>query len=185
MTMKLDLIHLCDSQSVVNLTNGKWFSGDQAFYADHVKSLRWGMYAFQYQWKFSPGTVEGDMLVHRLRGLNSLAEFYANHVLDTFEDCVEGMVPFAVIPGCLIVVCSDGASRNNPGDASAAAVVQVVQNNQLYVVAFKAVRLGKATSMCAEFEAACLGQALLVQWCCKFGICSWGGCLSLGLDLVA
>jgi len=81
------------------------------------------------------------------------------------------MVPFAVSPGALMIVCTDGASRDNPGEASAAAVLQIVQNDQLHVVAIQAVRLGRESSMCAEREVAFLGQALVVQWCCAHGIC--------------
>ena len=63
------------------------------------------------------------------------------------------------------MVSSDGASRGNPGIASAAACVCLMaENGVLHVVAWKAIALGIRSSVVAEFEAAVLGQSLLVAF---------------------
>ena len=171
MTMPLKFVHLCDSLCVVSMVNGKWATGDKCVFPGCRKSLRWGMYALQHQWRFGAATDEGEFLVHRVRALNSLADFYANHILDSGRDCIEYMVPCTVAAGDMLVLCTDGASRDNLGAASAGAVLHVVHDGQLHVVAVSAICLGLATSSCAEFEAACLGQTLLTKWCRFAGVC--------------
>ena len=125
----------------------------------------------------------GRYFSHCRREFNTAADFIANKVLDENRD-------FHVLAPCAgpfnLVLWSDGASRGNPGPASAAAILCIVQsqtaslsdssapvignsllNGELSVfrvVACTGRRLGVATNTVAEWEAACLARRLLFEW---------------------
>ena len=164
------LVHIVDSAQVCNQTLGFGTVAKTSPWYAFVKSLRWSLYALEHQWRFVAGTTEGHILIHRARAFNTHADFYANAVLDLNVDCTEFIIPFNLGPNSIVVISSDGASRDNPGRASASAVVQVCEGSELTVVAYRAVFIGIATSTQAEFEAACLAHCLLVDWCIASGI---------------
>ena len=164
------LVHIVDSAQICNQTLGFWTVAKTSPWYAFVKSLRWSLYALEHQWRFVAGTTEGHILIHRARAFNTHADFYANAVLDLNVDCTEFIIPFNLGPNSIVVISSDGASRDNPGRASASAVVQVCEGSELTVVAYRAVFIGIATSTQAESEAACLAHCLLVDWCIAAGI---------------
>ena len=128
---------------------------------------------------------------HLPRAANCAADFLANKALNEDIDIKElrtddiCSATWPITSGLKIICWSDGASRGNPGLASAAAVIGVMQpvvldaplpvqtlfmheiNGIFYacrLVACAAVRLGITTCNIAEFEAACLARRLTALW---------------------
>lgn len=66
--------------------------------------------------------------------------------------------------------CSDRASRGNPGEASASAIVVVFAQYREFVVAVESRCIGIQTSSYAEWEAACITPRLLVRWLYASGL---------------
>jgi ribonuclease HI len=168
------LIFLGDSKCVVQQVNGNWSVPFAYMY--EIKTLRWGSYALQFQWKYQPW-VSCDLFAHHLRPQNSLADSLCNYILDL--NAFDGSkfvqsLEFSGYPepGGMLAVTFDGASRGNPGLCAAAAVVLRWMHGAWHVQAYSATVLGTGSSVFAEYEAACLAQKLLVQYSIACGLCT-------------
>jgi hypothetical protein len=156
----LPLVHVSDSMLVVE-------------FMPFVKSLRWSLYAFEFQWKFACMNSESDILVHRLRHFNSVSDHFANHVLDSSQVWIESFLCDALPdPNASIVLSSDGACRGNPGPGSASAVIHVLEHGVLRLVSHRSIQLGRVTNNQAEYEGACLAHSLLIDWSIRAGLFS-------------
>jgi ribonuclease HI len=181
----LRFIHFADSLDVVNITNGS-YKAKNADSLTYAASLRWSGHIIKDILRCMPWELDGKILrhfSHCRREFNTAADFIANKVLDENRD-------FYVLAPCSgpfnLVLWSDGASRGNPGPASAAAILCIVQSHSasisdcsapvignsllngelsvFRVVACTGRRLGIATNTVAEWEAACLARRLLFDW---------------------
>jgi ribonuclease HI len=180
-------LHFSDNDQIVQQVAGHWDISPA--YLCWIRALRWSNHVLRDVLRVKPWMrehVQLDLLRHTRRECNVAADFVANFVLDREEDVhVSGSLPIDVKFNLNLVLWSDGASRGNPGKASAAAVLCVVHsesdlsvsavhdafftnnpnaNLKCSIVAVKGVFLGVATSVQAEAEAACLGRRLLVDW---------------------
>jgi hypothetical protein len=173
MPLQLKTLFIVDRDLVASLVLGKWDTRRKLEWAPYVKKLRWGLYAMEFQWKGVPVSGKDSLLMHAKRKHNSMADCLCNIVLDRDWPFFEHFVDQCTVKpgdGSMIVVSSDGASRGNPGPASASACVQLYRNGSLEVVASRALRLGDRTCNFAEFEAACLAQTLFTEWCSRVGL---------------
>ena len=105
--------------------------------------------------------------MHRERSYNKAADLLANIVLDSGKNIEEiDTRDFSGIDrsSFCVAIFSDGASRGNPGPSAISACIVVYCGSQEFVVAVSARGIGRATSVHAEWEAACLGRRLLVAW---------------------
>ena len=173
MQRSIPLLHCVDNMQVAQQSVGLWASAAASPYHLHSERLRWGLYTLQHRLKFIPLGPNVHLMRHIYRDKNRQADYLANAVLnlgvhelswctDTHRGCE-----------CMFVLYSDGASRNNPGLASAAAVLcAVTASGAEFMVAYRAVALGIASNVAAEFEAAIIAQDLLLGYCCRVGICS-------------
>lgn len=106
-------------------------------------------------------------MTHRPRTLNRAADPLANIVLDSGRDIEQ--IDMRNLSGCdrtslSVFLFTDGASRGNPGPSAASACIVAYIGSEEFVVAVCARGLGNATSVEAEWEAACLGRRLLLGW---------------------
>ncbi len=138
----------------------------------YVSGIRWFLYMFQYRWKCIPA-VGPELLRHRKREANTLADAVANHVLDAglagfswFNEAM-GRMPRSTI----YIVSTDGAFRRGGKGvlASAGIVVQacfideVSSESVLVTLAVYGVRLSASDSLEAEFEACSLGMQTFIE----------------------
>ena len=85
MKTPLRLLHVIDNLQVEQQTHGRWSCGFDNPYASFVHFLRWGYHVFQHVWKFSPPNGYAHCMEHKLRHLNSYADWLANHAVDVNE----------------------------------------------------------------------------------------------------
>mgnify|MGYP002177902515 CR=1 FL=1 len=109
--------------------------------------------------------------MQRRRHRNKAADGYCNLILDLDVPVVEWISSEMLQNITMVIISSDGASRRNPGRASCAAVVHVVVNETLILVAYRGIRLGVCSNNISEFEGACLAHELLVQWAVTCKLC--------------
>lgn len=93
----------------------------------------------------------------------------ANDVLDKGRGDL-CLVPCEVRPDEVLLLCTDGASRGNPGESSAAAVLLLLRDNEFVKLGHWGVLLGRSTNVHAEFESACVGMRLFLLWCLHSGL---------------
>ncbi len=136
--------------------------------------------------------VDGNRTLHLnehcARTSNAAADALANFALDLKTDiyqcprvCEELGLRLRT-NGANLVLYSDGASRGNPGPASAGAILCLVGDDidnrvmcqcsflhapntvKCVVIACIAKQLGSVTNSVAEYESACIGRRLLIDW---------------------
>jgi ribonuclease HI len=163
MYQPVELLIVSDNETLVRMVLGEFAVARTDTYYPYVQRLRWNMYMLQHHWRCVKLVDAENILVHRNRSWNSLADGLANKVLDARVPCMMYRNPHvALYSGCRIVAFCDGASRGNPGPASAAAIVlSIPPRGDPLIVVWKALYLGIATSVRAEFEGACLCLDLL------------------------
>jgi ribonuclease HI len=172
MVVPRELLIISDSEYLVKAVAGEVRAPSDPHIRYLLKSLRWGLYAFEYQWKFRALQSQKEILQHKPRSVNSLADGFCNLVLDQGVPKVELILAeVPVQPHTCIVLSFDGASRGNPGPSSCAALVQLYSGGQMTLAAYRACALGVTTNTVAEFEAASLAQGLLTDWCLAAQIC--------------
>jgi len=164
------LIHLVGSALVANTVSGAWTKCEDQW-SLYVKAMRWNLHAFEHQWRFESATHERQILAQRLRHLNNTSDEYCNLVLDLRVPSVEWVCTDRMHDISMVIISSDGASRNNPGCSNCAACVQVVVHGKLIIVDCKGISLGVCSNNVAEFEGACLAHELLVQWAIASRLC--------------
>ena len=150
-----------------------WHVGEESEWICFLHRIRWQLHVFRCVWNLQPALPGDRYFVHVKRAFNSDADSPANRVLDLGVPRLHAMnLDFKLQTNEVIFVASDGASRGNPGRASAAANLQVLRHGALVTIAYDAVRLHDTTSVHAEFEAALLGQRLFPNHCLHLGPCS-------------
>ena len=172
MQFQVPVVHISDSMLVVRNVKGDWPVASVSEFTPFVKSLRWSLYALEFQWKFVHLSSETEILVHRLRHFNTVSDHFANNVLDADRACIEQFLCDSLPSAAAsVVLSSDGASRGNPGPGSASAALHVLEHGVLRLVAHRAIQLGTVTNNIAEFEGACLAHSLLIDWSIRTGLC--------------
>jgi hypothetical protein len=106
----------------------------------------------------------GCLFHHHPRSQNVLADSLANRALD-FGSFQEHKMS-EVLPGDVMRIEFDGASRGNPGESACGIALWVYRyaTGMRSLVAIVGVRLGRQTSVCAEFEGAVLSMYVLMDW---------------------
>lgn len=62
------------------------------------------------------------------------------------------------------LICTDGASKGNPGESSCSAVLLLMRNKQFVKLGHWGVLIGRSLNVHAEFESACFGIRLFLLW---------------------
>jgi ribonuclease HI len=165
MPLPLEMLIVSDNETLVRMVRGDIAVSRIDTHFPYVQRLRWNMYMLEHHWRCRKLREAENILVHRSRSYNTLADGLANKVLDECVPCLMYRNPSAYLySGCRVVAFCDGASRGNPGQASAAAIVLAIPpRGDPQIVVWKALSLGIATSVRAEFEGACLCLDLLSE----------------------
>jgi ribonuclease HI len=176
MSLPLEMLIVSDNETLVRMVRGDITVARTDLHFPYVQRLRWNIYMLEHHWKCRKLVDAESLLVHRNRSWNSLADGLANKILDERQPCMMYSNPGASLCSrCRIVAFCDGASRGNPGEASAAAIVLAIPpRGDPFVVLWKAFRLGIATSVRAEFEGACLCLDLISHCVATSAICARG-----------
>jgi hypothetical protein len=170
MNRHVPLMQLCDNELVVKAVTGEAVLSSTSPHAFVVRKMRWHFYAFEYRWRCESFCSDAPFILHIPRELNKSADMLCNLLLDEKLVVSEHIEVVQLPLGVPVALYSDGASRGNPGPAACAAIVQVFLEDSWRTVAFSAVSLGISSSVCAEFEGACLAQELFVRFCVSCGI---------------
>jgi ribonuclease HI len=133
----------------------------------HAEFLAWSAHAL-FLWGLRP--VSGSkFFVHQKRELNAAADLLANRAVRE-GGWAQIVWNGELASGDVLVVCTDGASKGNPGPSGSAAVVFLHRQNTLLEIASSGYRCDRSTSVVAEFEAACIGIHLLCAWFLSAGV---------------
>jgi ribonuclease HI len=173
MLLPLEMLIVSDNETLVRVVRGDIAVSRTDIHFPYVQRLRWNMYMLEHHWRCRKLSEAENILVHRSRSYNTLADDLANKVLDERVPCLMYRNPSAdLYSGCRVVAFCDGASRGNPGLASAAAIVLAIPpRGDPQIMVWKALTLGIATSVRAEFEGACLCLDLLSEVVAASGLC--------------
>ncbi len=181
----LSFLHLADSMQVARQSMGLWRAAEA--FAPYARSMQWNNHLLRDLLGAAPW-VNLHINEHCARTSNAAADALANFALDSKTDVYQcprvcealGLVLRA--NGANLVLYSDGASRGNPGPASAGAILCLVGDDiddritcqysflhapntvKCVVIACIAKQLGSVTNSVAEYESACIGRRLLIDW---------------------
>ena len=187
--LPVSFVHFADSMQVARQSMGLWQAAGE--FKPYAKAIQWQNHILRDILGVAPWRTDSRYLhfnEHCGRASNGTADALANYVLDQNRDIyiVQSIEAPALqellSAGANLALFSDGASRGNPGPAAVASILCLVESNscdrsacqslflnsphsvQCKIVACMGRRIGTATSSVAEFEAACMGRRLLIEW---------------------
>ena len=149
------LLHVVDNTLVADACMGR---SSCKRYASHAAFLKWSFHALSL-WGVRPVSANADIIQQGPRAQNKLADEIANEVLNNGRGDLS-LMPFDV--NDVLLICTDGASRGNPGDSSCAALLLLMRTDQFVKLGHSGVLIGRSANVHAEFESACIGIRLFL-----------------------
>jgi ribonuclease HI len=152
-----------DNEQVVRQINGEWACPEGAPYAAQVAEARWCVHALTLHNNIVRPSG-GCWFSHFSRTQNALADSLANRALDSGS--FQEHKGCKLEPGDVLRVEFDGASRGNPGESACGIALWLYRytTGMRSLLAIVGIRLGRQTSVCAEFEGALLSLYVCLDW---------------------
>jgi ribonuclease HI len=160
----ISLLCCADNLQVVQQINGRWGQAESSEFRAQVKTARWLAHAISVQTGLEKWPGYQHYHCHITRQYNGRADACANRALDE-GDFFEADGVQQLKKGDRLILCSDGASRGNPGPSAVGIVLFRIRSNEgVEEILSMGKRIQNGTNVQAEFEACVRSLQVLRDW---------------------